>query len=184
MAALAASAGESKDSSDDPILDKTFNGKTGQQIIDELLEKPVFVEDDYVLSVYFEGIDVVDEAFDDFLSLYAYYVNRIDEGRINEIDKEKRRESLEAKINSYLDTTLQNVTIREKDLVFSNVTGRSKERQEALNKKKRKLKKKKRKARKRKKKWERALRRLSDIEKSKQGKNNVTFRASQVRLRL
>lgn len=175
MAALAsaASAGESKD---DPILGKKFNvkeiEKTGQQIIDELLEKPVFVDDDYVLSEYFSNTSVVEEAYDDFLSLYAYYVNELDDIKINEIDKdrrESRRESLEVKIHSHLEAIDEkNVTTRKKN-PFSNVTGRSQARQKALNKKIY---------------WERALKRLSDIENSKKDKkNNVTVPAAKVRLR-
>jgi len=155
MAALAsaASAGESKD---DPILGKKFNvkeiEKTGQQIINELLEKPVFVDDEYVLSEYFNSIDVFDAAYDDFLSLYAYYVFKKDS--TNEEEGQARRESLKAKIHSHLEAIDEkNVTIRKKN-PFSKVTGRSKARQKALEKKKY---------------WERALKRLSDIENSKKG---------------
>lgn len=157
---MAASAGESKEY--DPILKQDFNGTKGKDIIDELLKKPIFVEDGYVLSEYFNNIDVFDEAYDDFLSLYAYYVFKKDS--TNEEEGQARRKSLEDKINLYLDLELDNVTIREEEPDFSNVTGRSKPRQEALT---RKIE--------RKKYWEKVLRRLSDIEKnSKKGTSKTT----------
>ena len=172
MAASAASAGESKD---DPILDKIFKvkqiEKTGKQIIDELLKNPVFVDDDFVLREYFNSINVFNDDYDDFLSLYAYYVNRIDEGKINNIDKDRRessrRESLETKIYNYLHKPLNNnVTTRKRKRNFKNVTGRTNARQKALDKKIY---------------WKQALKRLSEIENSK--KRRVQPNVRTVRLR-